>query len=335
MPVDGELNRTFSIPDLGISENVRISPHRSLAEKAGLRWGRHVGLILNDHDANLYMRRAWGTCAALTAVEATAERVALHAEWLAWNGAVDDVAENAHNDPHRWRIVANGMAECLSARVHKRMSFDLFPDPVVRAFDNLISRTLPLGTPDWRTRFIAVFSQLLEGLAVEQDFKNSQSTPDVITYTHVRRNTGYMPLLYCLQEVILGAEVSPEIIGSQVYQRMVNASIDAIDFINDVYSLEKEVSRGETFNVVVALSHEHKIDLDLALNRSAGMIRNCVAEFRMTERELLPILDAKKIHGKKRRDLATNVAGMYDWIAGLIQWYRSSSRYIDLTDYGT
>ncbi len=315
-----ELDETQAfIPELALPFPERTSPHQAYAERSVLRWARRTGLVADRSEAHRMASHAWGHCAAVAVPRASRTRLSLMACWLAWMGVLDDTAET-----HRTHASFTEAAEGIRAV----LADDNAPigHPLVAAFTDLDRRTRRLGSPAWTGRHSETTAQLLDGLVDEQRVKQ-EGLPSVAEYVERRRITGYMPMLYNLTEIALRCELPSTVRESGPYERLVTASTDAADFINDIYTLRKELAHGETGNLVIVLAHEQGLTIEQALHEAALRTRQAVDDFQTAEQDLHSALTAHSMPVHGWQATVTMVDTMHDWIAGLPAYYRTSGRY--------
>ncbi|MFE0062281.1 hypothetical protein [Streptomyces sp. NPDC059003] len=217
----------LSVPPLALPFPERRSPHCSYAERAVLRWACGTGLAADERTADRLASPAWGHCAAVSTPRTSRDRLSLMACWLAWLGVLDDTAETYRTRASFAEAVSGVRAVLATGRAQER-------HPLVVSFTDLHRRTGALGSPAWRGRYAEITAQLLDGLVDEQRVKQEACLPGVAEYVEYRRVTGYMPLLYAVTEIVLRCKVPSTIQNSGVYARLLTASIDAADFINDI-----------------------------------------------------------------------------------------------------
>ncbi|MFE0190291.1 terpene synthase family protein [Streptomyces sp. NPDC058989] len=234
-------------------------------------------------------------------------------------GVLDDTAETRRTRASFTEAVTGVRAVLANASDPGR-------HPLVGPFADLHQRTCALGSQAWVRRYVDTTAQLLDGLVEEQCVKDA-GLPSVTQYVEKRRVTGYMPLLYSLTEIVLRCEIPCAIRETRAYQRLVTASIDAADFINDVYTLRKELAHGETGNLVIVLAHERGCSYENALHEAVSCIRQAVQDFQVAERDLHAALTAHALPVRHWQAVLTMVDTMHDWIAGLPAYYRTSGRY--------
>lgn len=320
------------IPELPVPEDLgRTSPHIDCAEQQSLVWAWNVNFVRSQEDTERFMSQQWALVGARIAPEADAEGVVLGAEWMAWLGGIDNATEHAPESPARWDTISRGIRDTLK-RIECNELVRSHSDPVNHAFDDLFLRTAWLGTSDWRARAIRCIRELLAGLEAEQGLKAARVIPDIATYTRLRRTVGYMPLVYCLHEIFIRSELDSPFREGTLYRELYETSIDAIDFINDLLTLNKELPRGEVSNIVLVLQHHKNISLDVAVQESLALVRSNVSRFRTAWEELQVELAAPEVDTERREIITRHVNGMWDYISGLLVWYRTSHRFLDASD---
>jgi hypothetical protein len=103
------------------------------------------------------------------------------------------------------------------------------------------------------------------------------------------------------------------------------AANDVLSWTNDIFSLRKELSRGdelmrlETENLVAFLRRAHHGPWAEAMLRAADMIAARTHVFRQTTRRLLG--------GPQTPAVTCCVTGLEDWIAGNLRWSQGCGRY--------
>lgn len=80
--------------------------------------------------------------------------------------------------------------------------------------------------------------------------------PTFDAYLAQRRKSGIVYPMIGMTEAAYGFEVSRRAYGTHPLPRMIEGAVDVVNSTNDVYSLEKEVSRGDVHNLVLVLERE-------------------------------------------------------------------------------
>src|SRR5205807_4442749 len=96
--------------------------------------------------------------------------------------------------------------------------------------------------------------------------------PDVHTYIKNRRNSVANPISFDMFDVSQHVEFPAEIYESQPFQAVLESANDIVAWINDVYSLKKELAHGDVCNLVVAVQYAQHCSLQEAVNQVSAMI---------------------------------------------------------------
>src|SRR4029079_10171473 len=119
----------------------------------------------------------------------------------------------------------------------------------------------------------------------------------------------------------LHSELPEAVHGSPELRALRRAAGNAICWINDLFSLRKELARGETNNLVVVLQRAHRCSLQEAIDRTHAMTEGEILLFGERER-CLPAC-AAEIEPEVRRD----VIDLRNDIPATLKWTLSCPRY--------
>jgi len=175
--------------------------------------------------------------------------LACHA-WLVWFVLFDDAIE------------ASSESEGEAGKPRHIQLFDLFAKGTVprgvEAFTwlglEVRRRILPALTPAASEHFFqAVEDYMLRGVRPATLWREANQEPDLIAYEAVRvYDVGLLPVV-ALMEAGLGIEISPEARASAEAQRAFHAAARIVAWVNDIVSLDREIQRGEIFNIMLVL----------------------------------------------------------------------------------
>ena len=92
-------------------------------------------------------------------------------------------------------------------------------------------------------------------------------------------------------------------------------------FSKDIFSYNKEQSRGDTHNLVAVIMEERQLDLQSAMNLAGELCHQSISKFE-ADRRSLPSW-GKEID----REVELYVQGLQDWIVGSLHWSFTTKRY--------
>ncbi len=102
---------------------------------------------------------------------------------------------------------------------------------------------------------------------------------------------------------------------------------DVILLCNDVVSLEKEETRGETFNAVILLQQQAGRSRNTALAEIVSLIQQRAEAFYATEARIPAMCDALDLSPRDRESTLRAAAGIHAWIGGFLEWQPCAPRY--------
>ncbi|MFE7278593.1 hypothetical protein ACFU95_50010, partial [Streptomyces sp. NPDC057623] len=127
-----------------------------------------------------------------------------------------------------------------------------------------------------------------------------------------------------LVELALGLELSTVVATSSTYRFLVSAATDLICWHNDLYSLDKEIARGNATNLVLVLEEADRMDRSAAVAAVVHRANQRTQEFSEAARRLPVVLQAL---GEDASPALRCVEGMQYWIRGNVEWCKYSTRY--------
>jgi Terpene synthase family 2, C-terminal metal binding len=322
----GEFMSELHLPLIDIPFPVRVSPHARYAEDDCRRWTREIGLVRDRPEARVTDSTMWSELAARVVPTAGRAAVVGQTRWLAWFGAFDDLSELSHHSPQEWDSVDHGIRDLAHSGFSPGTTA---AHPLTRAFSQLTERMQgSSGMSDgWRKRFSHHLIELLDICRAESERKGPQVPLSIEEYVVFRRTIGYMPLLYDLQGILTNSDIPAELLDTVSYQSLQTLSIDAVNWINDIYSLTKEIESGQVQNIVIVISDTEKIPMQDALDEAAVRVKAVLEEFCAAEKEFKYSLAGKHLDAAATSRVERNIEGMRDWIVGPVGWYSVTARY--------
>jgi avermitilol synthase len=182
-------------------------------------------------------------------------------------------------------------------------------------------------SPEWHARVRNDWVYCLTTMAHERAALKSGTLLALDEYLQLRHGSSYMPLFLDLIEAASGVECPRIIFHSPHIQIMRDITIDLVNFMNDVLSLHKEMSRGDNDNVVLTMQREHGCSLDRAIAITCETIKAKARRF-MGLREGLPgLCSSLGLSARETESALHHGRALEFWIGGYDPWQRRSSRY--------
>jgi len=223
----------------------------------------------------------------------------------------------------------NGQPEILEPQ-HERLvdiltqaELSKFQTPTELAMRDLGRRLLQLhDTPlPLMLRFAKSVKEYFEGLRWEALNHSHGITPDVETYIKMRPFTNGAYLCFDLLQIMDQIALPPEVIEYPMVKRLELAANNAISRANDVLSLEKDINKGHTHNLVLVLQHSHQLSRQEAVAH--------VTELHDAEVQIFIELSAQlpSFGGEIDANLQRYLSSLRACVRGLLDWHQDSDRY--------
>ncbi|WP_064745512.1 terpene synthase family protein [Pseudonocardia acaciae] len=317
------------LPKLHMPYPFRTGRHLDATRRHTVDWARRMGMfdaVPGCPGGGLWDERRFlgldvAHHAAMIHADADAERLALHADWLAWGAYADDYLPAAFG--------ASGDLAGAGA-CHERLAAFLPLDgerapepanPLERGLADLWRRT-PGDT--------ALRDAVLEMTASwvwELDNQERNRIPDPLDYVETRRRTSGAELAMLLAGI--PGDLPPELRDTRVVRELRTAAQDYACFTNDLFSYQKEVElEGDVHNLVLVLENFLEVDRWTARDLTSDLMTARVGQFEHLAGHELPALAAQLNLGPPARAaLDRHVQWLRDWMAGTLEWHRHCERY--------
>lgn len=237
----------------------QLNPRVETARKHLDEWVGVRNLVRRESARIRFDRADFGWFVAVVHPTADAERLALMADWFAWLFLVDDQLDDGDVGRRLEQVgeVFVGMREVLEspdfgAAIARRTDIPT----AVSALADLWQRTAREATPQWRRRFVQHLDSCLTTAATwEAGNRVRGIVPTEETYIVNRRHTGAIYVCMDFIEIVERIDMPDHIYKSPQFIGTLDAACNVVCWTNDVFSLEKERSRGEIHNLVYVVQH--------------------------------------------------------------------------------
>ncbi|MGW1075503.1 terpene synthase family protein [Streptomyces sp. NPDC002537] len=310
------------VPDILNPFPYQVNPHAERAREHLSAWTRRMGLVSGRSAGKRFERADFGWFAALVYPTADGPRLELAADWFAWLFLVDDQLDDGGlgRSPERVRgMVARMRAVLEDPEPGAR---DAGAPTALSSLADLWSRTAADATPHWRRRFVHHLGDCLTTAATWEAANRARGVvPDEETYVVNRRRTGAIYVCMDLIDIVERVDVPEAVYDSPEFGAALDAASNVVCWTNDVYSLEKERSLGETHNLVHVVEHHRGLSRAKALAHVREAISHETELFLERERALL------LAHPGHTAVLGPCLAGMRTWMRGNLDWSSRTDRY--------
>jgi germacradienol/geosmin synthase len=327
----------LKIPKLYMPFTARCSAHLELARRTSKAWARQMGML--DElpgvaggyvwDGHTFDAADVALCGALIHPEATARQLELTAGWLVWGTYADDYFPARYG---RARDLAG--AKLFNARLSAFMPLDDAPvplatNPVELGLAALWARTTGPMSPGARRLLRKAVEDMTESWLWELANQIQNRIPDPIDYIEMRRKTFGSDLTTSLSRLALGDGIPPEVFRTRAMRGIDNSAADYACLSNDVFSYQKEIEfEGELHNGVLVMQQFLGCSAAKAVQVVADLMAARMRQFEhLLAAELPGVLDELDLDDTARANIRTYIAGLQNWMSGVLLWNEAVDRY--------
>ncbi|WP_426734064.1 terpene synthase family protein [Myxococcus faecalis] len=300
------------------------SPDRDAARQRNLEWARRCGLVVSDVDARRY--RAWDiadlTARWLPHASGAALDLGLDAIIVAtlieeqFDGAQDLSPERTQDD-----------CDALLAVLQEQGAGPVPEGVLATALADVWKRTCQGASLEWRRRAARHWRCYIEAFPEEAWWRQSDRAQTRDGYLELRRKSGAVYLMTDLTEKANGFETTERARQVPGVRRLLDLTADLIDTMNDVCSVEKELTRGDVHNLVLVLQAERGWSRERALAEAHDDMRRWCKEFLEIEAGLAEVCARHPLSREETNNLLRLTQGLKESIGGHPDWYRVTGRY--------
>ncbi|CAG8729138.1 12344_t:CDS:1, partial [Racocetra persica] len=284
-------------------------------EKHCYEWAKKFDLIIKKTADKEFKGSKFGLLICYIFPTVSFERRFIAVDFLNWLFFVDDLIDNKKNlkgKPENIKIELDKFKSILDNKPHP----EVLQSSIAIALWDVWSRMKKKTSEEWQLKFCNIISLYFDACYLNALNKHSNNLPNSIEeYSKIRRNSGAVLTSFCLIEPLLEIHISHDNLD---LQNLMNYCNDHICFINDLYSLKKELMEGEVDNIIIVLQYSNQYSLQKAIDYAVALINN-----RMTQ--IKEIID--KLMGfnlEIDQDTIRYVNALIDIVVGSFYWHKIS-----------
>jgi hypothetical protein len=303
-----------------------VTPHPLEAEleERTRQWARESGMVRSPEAARLLDDSVYSLRASLGCPGAELDDMLTCSQWLVWFFLIDDQHnEGEYGRPDAWPRVARQLIDIVRTG---RISGDCPRTPGTESLAELWARTKVGQSCTWIRRIAGHFEEIIAEGVPEAEHLAAHQPPPLHVYVQLRRkSTGR--LLMDLMERCAQIEVPPGLYTSAHVDEALSACTDILGWVNDLYSLPKELAHGEVNNVVIVLQAALGTSLGEAIRLAKEWVANRVeAYLRTSELVLSGLAPGSADEATMRRYFSALRA----WLGAWPRWHQLSARYLEI-----
>ncbi len=259
--------RLIEIPELYCPFDQALHPAAEHVHASSVAWARAMGLARDEHHVKALDRARVGWLVGRAfPVADRMPALQIASDWTTLFCLLDNHIENIHGAALS-HVYLRGLLDvfCVGARPL------LAGDPFAHALCDLRERMLALAVPGWLERFGEQIQRLFAVFVDEAKYRVLDAVPDLIRYRKMREISVGLYFGFRLGELTDGIELPAVIREHPSVRSLESRAAYIVGLANDIYTVEKELARGEVNNMVMVLMHEQTLDLDTALAQAADL----------------------------------------------------------------
>ncbi|MFJ8017345.1 hypothetical protein [Streptomyces sp. NPDC096339] len=303
----------------------RVNDDLASARERAVAWGRRLGL---EADARTWRRFHGADCAKMIAYaypDATGPDLELAVDMMCFFFVVDELfdgpwrGETAHATAFVDELV--GVLDLHTAAPRQALS------PVAGAFADLWQDSVRGMSAQWRARAAAHWTRYFWGNVTEDVDRTHQPPTTVDAYLSARRDViGYQPCQDMIERAS-GFEVPGHVWHQTAVRELSAISTDLVILCNDIYSLEKELDRGDSVNAVMLLARTTAATPEEALGEIVALTEEYAARFHTTAARARELAAHLHLDGDQRESLERWIDGNHTWVGAHNDWSCEITRY--------
>lgn len=330
------------LPDFYMPYKLNLSPHLDQARLHNVIWCRQMGFfddsIPGVHgvpnsglwDEIALVGTDFPLCSAGIDPDATPPELNLSADWLAWGTYADDYY------PLRFgRTLDLAGAKACNERLSRLMPVepaDEVLEPVTaleRSLSDLWARTTAALDTDAKRTVKSTVDDMTESWLWELGNQVQNRIPDPVDYVEMRRRTFGSDLTMSLCRLGHAGTVPDEVFRTRPIRAMESAAADYACLANDLFSYQKEIQyEGEVHNAVLVVENFFGCGRKEAVKIVNDLMTARMMKFEHVVGVELPTLyDDLDVSQDVRHAVDTYADELKDWMAGILNWHRGTSRY--------
>jgi len=311
-------------PFINLPFPARQHPESARIETSTRDWVIRFGLADGAAGKQGLVQSRFGEAAAYGYPDAPLPEAELAAGWFAWLFFIDDHhEEGAEGSAQKW----TGVTEAVCGVLEQGLPTGPLADtPLIRALADLSPRFDARASPAWKERFTRHLMGIMTGGLHDIQLRERGTPLPLAEYIPLRRDASAVLTCFDVIEICGQTELPDQVYHSAVFQEIVLAGADLFSWINDLYSLDKEIACGIVSNLILVLQHERHLSREQAFIAARALISDRVNDLLAAEERLPELIDTLQLDTAIQAAVYRYVAGIRDCIAGSNQWHAHRTR---------
>jgi 5-epi-alpha-selinene synthase len=299
-----------------------INQHCEAVEPHSIEWLRSFNLVKDESAYKILRAIKLGVLMARAYPTVSLEALKILSDYTFWLVIADDQFEKVgiSKQSELLEPVHAQLVDILKGRGASLTDAD---SPLTLAFRDIWQRLYQLlnGKSQLMFSFAKNMEDYFQGVCWEAMNNTQGITPDLATYIKIRTFTIAAYNCFSLIQITDGIALPPEVIEHPVLKLLELAVNNVAIYINDIFSVAKEMREGNLHNLVLILQHSYQVSLQEAINRAAELHDAEVRNFIELAAQL-PSFGAEI-----DANLQRYILNLRFWMRGHVDWYQVTERY--------
>lgn len=304
----------------------RVSPDLERARTRHLAWVEEQGLWPTPKAEAVFLATDFPLFVALAHPKLKGDGLDLMTDLVGWAWLWDDSLDKPGRrqaDVPRTAAVLNAYRDILYGRTQSTADV-----PLMATWRHLLARLAERTSHDWRTRHEAHWEATYQSYLQEARNNAAGIIPSFEEYLPMRRSTGGMEI--CLQwaEAAGCYRLPHHLYTSPALIALREDEWDVLAMVNDLFSVRKEWSEGNTDNVVYVLAQQEQCSRTDAVRIVEDMIAGRLVHFQETESQFIASPLYRDLSSQDHSNADRYIDVMKDWMRANFDWHLLNPRYL-------
>ena len=314
----------ITLPEFYCPFSTQLNPFTEKVHQHTLSWATSYQLLQHQAAIQRFNASGFAWLAGRAYPSADFEELALTNDFFTWLFLLDDQFDDGliGRQPEQMSKIIGSLLMILGIQTDTPCT--PLEGPLADSLHELWERMLRIAHPQWQKRFTHHLLAYFNSYGWETRNRASGHIPEVESYLEIRQDAGAMRLALDYMDLTEHINLPAEIYGSSLVQALLRITNNVVCWSNDIFSLHKELARGDLNNLVLALQQEQGCVLQEAVQQVDEMVTREVELFLYLATSAPDAIPAYK------EEIQKYLAGMQAWMRGNLDWSLETHRYSDV-----
>ncbi|CAM6019569.1 unnamed protein product [Sphagnum balticum] len=246
------------------------------------------------------------------------------------NSLQDNLVKCVNNELGHFEFAKDFVEKVVTQATTKHLlgaEYDEHISPIALAFQDSWIKSISLMPKEWSVRFGKIVQQNAFANFLESQNLHHNICPSVSHYILERRKSGCVLSCLVFQELFQDVFIPDSIYYSPPMQHLLNSTIDAVCWNNDIWSFPKELVAGEMANLVFLISKEEGCSYNKAAEIVTEMMVDKCNKMQLAAIELREYCKIHELSTTHKAAIEQYISCCNHWFSGSHTFHSQSSRF--------